>query len=370
MLYRPELDGIRGIALLAVIACHTNAPLALGGWMAVDVFFVLSGYIITTLLIREFERTGDIRLGPFLWRRILRVYPALVVVLLVGAFWFRYLGVEPSFGGYLRTASAAAGYVQNFVWGFGGGELGKFGHTWSLAVEMQFYIVWPICLAALLRRGRRPLPWIGAGIAVSYLLMVLQSGEQGGHAFAPAYYLPWTRAWEILVGCGLAFVLAKRALPDAGPESAPKGRWIGWAIAAFGGCWVLMGATYTIFVDSSYMIWQAPVIALRAAGLITHLDRVHRYGIGRFLGWAPVALLGLISYSVYLFHLPVMAVLRLKFHIVDPPELFVITTPISIVLAALSYNLVERPVREWGKKLIKPRRQPVPVSPDARTIPG
>lgn len=376
MRYRPELDGIRGVALLAVIACHTNAPLALGGWMAVDVFFVLSGYIITLLLIGEHQRTGDIRIGAFLWRRILRVYPALLLVLLLGALWFRTLGADPSAAGYLKTVTASATYVQNFVWGFGGGEFGEFGHTWSLGVEIQFYLLWPFALAALLRRGRRPMPWILAGIAVSYALFVLQSGEQGNLSLAPAYYLPWTRAWELLIGCALAFWLVRRGLPAAGPTEAPRGRWVGWAIAAFGGFWVLLGATYTIFVDSSYLIWQAPVIALLSAALIAHLDRVHRYGVGRFLGWRPVAMLGLISYSVYLFHLPVMAILRERYGIEDPPALMLWTTPIAIVLAALSYRLVETPVREWGKRLI--RRRPAPlvdapgggVTPAAGTTPG
>lgn len=353
MEHRPELDGIRAFAVLAVIAFHAGLKPATGGWLGVDIFFVLSGYLITLILLREHARTGDVSLRGFWVRRLLRLYPALVVTLLAGLVFFKTLGDGGTFVGYLKTAAAAGFYVENFVWGYGDDELGRLGHTWSLAVEMQFYLVWPLVLIWLLRRRQNLVAWITGGIVISYGLFVLQSdaAPPGVARFPEAYYLPWTRAFELLLGALVAVLLARRArAATAHQHAGPGGHWIGWAIGlAFGV--VLLGAwTDSIFMRPEAIVWESPAAALLTAALILHLDRVRTAGVGRLLAWRPAAWLGQVSYGVYLLHLPVIVVLADKAGFVrdsageiEAKAMFLVALPITLALAAISYYTVERP---------------------------
>jgi peptidoglycan/LPS O-acetylase OafA/YrhL len=155
---RAELDGIRCFAVLAVFMAHSGYHGFSFGALGVTVFFVLSGYLITTLLTNEWRRDGRFSFGRFYARRVLRLYPALIVLLVVGALFYRDLGDGGTFAGYLRAAAAAGLYFQDFVWGLTGSAHGGFGNTWSLAVEEQFYIVWPLVLVGLLGLGWRRAP--------------------------------------------------------------------------------------------------------------------------------------------------------------------------------------------------------------------
>lgn len=368
MEHRPELDGIRAFAVLAVVAFHAGLKPATGGWLGVDIFFVLSGYLITMILLRERDRTGTVSLRDFWVRRLLRLFPALLVAIVLGAIFFSTLGDRGTFTGYLRTAASAVLYVENFVWALSDNAHGELGHTWSLAVEMQFYLVWPALLVWLLARGRRPAPWIVAGIAISYLLFVLQSGAAptGAIAFADAYYLPWTRAFELLLGALVAVRLQQRPVAPA-----RTGRlWTGWALGiAFGV--VLLGAwTDSVFVRPSAIVWESPAAALLTAALIVHLDRVRTAGVGRLLAWRPVAWVGLVSYGVYLFHYPVIQVLKDHADVTEAKVMFVLALPITLAIAAASYSLVERPALRLKGRLTGPRvGLAPPVVPEPPTEP-
>lgn len=353
MEYRPELDGIRAVAVLAVLSFHSYFLLALcsGGWLGVDVFFVLSGYLITAILLAEHRRRGHLDLGSFFARRLRRLYPALLVALVIGALFFRTLGDGGTFAGYLRTAGAAGLYVENFVWGLGGHELGRFGHTWSLAVEMQFYLVWPPVLGWMLTRKLRLAGWIAGAIGISYVLLVLESGRQTA-SFPLAYYLPWTRAFELLLGALVAVTLVRRH--DNSDHSGPPRRWTGWLILGALGFVFLLGATYPILVQPRVIIWQSPATALLVAVLLVHLDGVRTSGVGALLAWGPLAWLGRISYGVYLFHYPVLMVLRAH-GITHASKGFLLGGAISIALAAASYYAVEQPF------LRRRSRSPVPA---------
>ena len=338
MKYRPELDGIRAFAVLAVIAFHSALKPATGGWLGVDIFFVLSGYLITTVLLREHDRSGSVSLRDFWVRRLLRLYPALLVMLVLGAFFYSTLGDGGTFFGYLKTAAGSGLYVENFLWGLGGSELGHLGHTWSLAVEMQFYLVWPLVVAWLLHRRSRATVWVVGGILVSYALFVLQSAPEADR-FPMAYYLPWTRAFELLLGALVALVLVSR--PERDPEAAVR-RWTGWVVGGAFGVLLLAGWTFSIYTDQRSIIWESPAAALLTVALIVHLNNVRTTGVGALLSWAPLVWIGKVSYGAYLFHYPVIMVLMDRTDL-GSRLLFVVATVITLAISALSWQYVERP---------------------------
>lgn len=366
MNYRPELDGIRAVAVMAVVGFHSYVQVAQGGWLGVDIFFVLSGYLITTILLGEQQRSGAVRLGRFYLRRLLRLYPALVVALVLGACFYGVLGDggatfhedradlngNASFPDYLRTAGAAASYLENFLFAFGGREFGLFGHTWSLAVEMQFYLIWPPLLVWLLARRSNLVPWVIGGIALSYALMVLQSTPEPW-ALPNAYYLPWTRAWELLIGA-LVAVLAARS-PERQASLLAK-RWVGWSIVAGLGIVILLGSTYSILLIDYVLLWEAPIAVVLTALLIAHLNAVRTTGAGAVLAWKPLVWIGKLSYGIYLIHYPTLWVLRDHGTTSEHATMtFVLAMSISTAVAAASYYAVEQPALK-----IKRRYEPVP----------
>lgn len=371
MKYRPELDGIRAVAVMAVVGFHSYVQVAQGGWLGVDIFFVLSGFLITAILLNEQQRSGTVRLGRFYVRRLLRLYPALLVALVLGAAFHGILGDggatfhegkatmtgDASLLDYLRTAGAAGGYVENFVFAFSGKELGLFGHTWSLAVEMQFYLIWPPVLVWLLVRRSNLVPWVIAGIVVSYALMAWQSTPEPW-ALPNAYYLPWTRAWELLIGA-LVAVLAAR--PEARPARLLAKRWVGWLIVAGLGIVILVGSTYSILLIDFVMLWEAPIAVALTALLIAHLNAVRTTGAGAVLAWKPLVWIGKLSYGIYLIHYPTLWILRDHGITSEHATLiFVLAMAISTGVAAASYYLVEQPVLKI-KKRYEPVAQPATV---------
>jgi peptidoglycan/LPS O-acetylase OafA/YrhL len=362
--HHPELDGIRAFAVLAVLAFHAGLKPATGGWLGVDIFFVLSGYLITLILLREHDRSGTASLRDFWVRRLLRLVPALLVTIVLGAFFFTTLGDRGTFVGYLRTAGSAGLYVENFVWAFTDNQHGELAHTWSLAVEMQFYLIWPALLVWLLARGKKLTPWLVAGIVISYLLFVLESAAapHGAIAFADSYYLPWTRAFELLLGALVASRLRDRA---ATTPSATGRLWAGWLLG-FGFGVLLLGAwTDSVFTRPSAIVWESAAAAVLTAGLLLHLDRVRATGVGRLLAWRPIAWVGLVSYGVYLFHYPVIAVLRDRADIHEAKVMFVVALPITLAFAAASFSLVERPALRLKSRLTSRPVVVLPLAPEA-----
>ena len=331
--YRPDLDGIRALAILAVMAHHTEMSAAGGGWMGVDIFFVLSGFLITTLLLEEWDKKGHIALGQFYLRRVLRLYPALLALLVVGCFFYRYLGYEGTFAGYGRTALLAGTYVEDFATGIFHNSFGNLDPTWSLAVEEQFYLLWPPTLIVLLRYKRDPLKWAIGVTIVSWGLMIISMHP--GVDFTPdaSYYLPWNRFSQLTVGCALAIVVARGIAPRV--VARP---WFGWSAVA--ACLALI-ALAAKFYRYPNLPWQAPAIALATAALVWHLNS-GMTALRRMLGAKPLAYLGRRSYGLYLYHYPVVIVLAAEVHgrRIERSVLMVI---ISLVLAIVSYRFIELP---------------------------
>ena len=323
--YVPALDGVRAVAVVLVIALHAWGHPA-GAGLGVDVFFVLSGFLITCLLLEENQATGAISLRAFYKRRILRILPAAYVYV-AAALLASAAGVFPGTGGpgaVFGGAAAGIAYVTNVViWLRGLGAVAPaFRHLWSLAEEEQFYLLWPLLLIALMRRAR---PW--RGVVGVLLFVAAMSGVrqvllwQTGASAVRLWYAPDTRIESIAVGCLAALSFHRGLVSDRLLRFA----WLPGLLVCIA---VVSMPPYDgrlLFAGplAVFPIGCALVIVAIAAGVCP---------VGKPLSLPPVRGLGRISYGVYLWHYA--------------PVIYWGTTgvPVAIVLAALSYRVVERPL--------------------------
>ncbi|MCC7042320.1 MAG: acyltransferase [Acidobacteria bacterium] len=335
MPYRPDIDGLRALAVLAVVLYHYGLGDVSGGFVGVDVFFVISGFLITGVLRRDIEVRG-LSLVDFYHRRIRRIIPALLfmlVVALMAGYVLLMPGDYADLGESGLSAAAGAGNLH-FFWNTGyfdrASDLLPLLHTWSLGVEEQFYLVWPFALALLLKvgqgRSRFPVAAIAALAAASFAF--------GIHAMAAdpkaAFYLPQFRAWELMIGAALAFLPPVRMA-----FLAHGGGILGLAVIT----WSVLALTS----ESAFPGWNAlPPVAGAALLIWSGPDHV----VGRGLAMAPLRHVGLVSYSLYLWHWPLLVFFR-HYASGEAP-----TTRESVVLALmagviswLSWRFVERPFR-------------------------
>lgn len=335
MKYRPELDGLRALAVLAVLASHSSVPWTGGGWLGVDVFFVLSGYLITTLLLNENDRYERISLRRFYARRALRLYPALLIMIVAGLPFYSLLGDGGTLAGYGVSALIAGTYVQDFVNGFTGNPHGEFGHTWSLAVEEQFYLIWPIVLVLMLKFRARvlTLTLIAAGVTLATLIVLsLQEASPDGISDG-AYYLPWSRFSTLFIGCAVAIALHR------GVSLRWLQRpWIGIASLAAIIALVLAASAVGRY---PHFVWQAPLMAFASAALVWNLS-AGPSPLTRWLGVKPLEWIGRRSYGIYLYHLPVLVILG-AYVSVRRSILALLMVIVTMVVAGISYRFVEIP---------------------------
>lgn len=334
--YRPDLDGLRAVAVVAVVAYHFGlAPFA-GGFVGVDIFFVISGFLINSIITRE-AKAGGFSLLAFYGRRIKRVFPALLVViaatLVVG--WFLLLPADyESLGA--QSAAAALG-VSNFyfMWNTGyfdrAADLLPLLHTWSLGVEEQFYLVWPALFLLAWKVGNgssRAMVGVLAAIAIVSLGL---SVFYAANVPQTAFYMLHTRAFELALGALLAFAptIRRRWLIEAGPA-------VGLALIA--------GSVVLLHDGLPFPGWNAVPPCLGTALVIWPAGRPSI--IARLLSLRPLVFVGLISYSVYLWHWPLIVYFRHYTLSATPSatELFLLVAA-TIVLAVLSWRLVEVPFR-------------------------
>jgi peptidoglycan/LPS O-acetylase OafA/YrhL len=325
----PGLDGLRGCAVLAVIAFHLGV--APGGFVGVDVFFVLSGFLITRLLIAEHDRTGTVRLPRFYARRALRLYPALVV--LVAFFVMVAVATGRAVAETLHDAVATLLYVTNIV----GTRGGLLSHTWTLALEEQFYLVWPalLLLCLWLRRasGSSRLGWLPAvGLVVGVLVLDLLQGRTGvAHTYVRAMGLP--------LGCALALVRLEH-LAWAARLAWPAG--IALAVTVFMDLPAELTAGWPISVGAVLAAAVVAALVLSPGGLLA--TRWPRY-------------FGLRSYSLYLWHLPLISLA--VHHAPEPvPHSLAVTLGLaaSLLAAEASYRYVEMPVNSWRNRRLASAR--------------
>lgn len=363
--HQPGLDGLRGLAVLAVLAYHLDLPFApRGGAIGVTLFFALSGYLITTLLLREVDAGGRPLLGHFYARRALRLFPALLLVVGVVAVYAARFGPAATADQTLGGLPYVVFYVGNWyraVTGFG--SLGLLEHTWSLSVEEQFYLLWPPVVAGIVvlaRDGRRWLLGVALAGSVAPLLIRLALWQGSTISGARVYNGTDTAADPLMMGCALALLLALTG------GSGRLGRWLRWA------CWP---ATLLLVADALLrlgghsggavtfdLLWGPTVFGLAAAVVVG--ATVLRPAA--LLRWAPLRQVGVISYGLYLWHYPVYRAVRDQQLPVATARGLVVL--LSFALAATSYVVLERPLLRL-KRLVPPARRPVPVAPEQETAP-
>lgn len=338
MIYRREIDGLRALAVVPVILFHAGFRVFSGGFVGVDVFFVISGYLITTIILAELE-TGTFSVVNFYERRARRILPALFVVMLA-CLPFAWLWLLPD---YLKSFSqslvAVPLFASNILFWITSGyfepaaELKPLLHTWSLAVEEQYYVIFPLFLMLTWRLGRR---WI-LSILAAVFIASLAAAQWGSHANPePTFYLLPTRGWELLVGAFTAFYLFGKDAETAIPARVAQAlSLVGLLLVAY--------ATFVFDKKTPFPSLYALVPTVGTAFII--LFATQRTLVGKLLGTGAFVGIGLLSYSAYLWHQPLFAFARHRS--VDEPGhlLFGALAALSLGLAYLSWRFVETPFR-------------------------
>lgn len=362
--YRPGLDGLRAVAVIAVLLYHGQVGWARGGFLGVDVFFVLSGYLITGLLLAEWRRWGSIDLRGFWLRRARRLLPALFV-LLAGVSAAAAVLASPAQRGALRgDALATLGYVAN--WRFVLADRSYFAqydepsplrHMWSLGIEEQFYLLYPLLLIGLLTLGLRR-----RGLA-----LVLGLGALGSAGLAAALYTPGvdpsrvyygtdTRLQALLVGA-VAAVLAREAI-RARPAT-PAGRGIPLPGRDWAGPLALAGLAVVLVAgrDTAGWLYRGGFLLVALLSVVVVVSAAEdRSSTARLLSWEPLRQVGLVSYGLYLWHWPVYVVLTPDRVGATGPALLVLRLAVTGAVAAASYVLVEQPIRTGRRPTRRPGR--------------
>lgn len=334
--YRPEIDGLRAIAVLLVVIFHAAPGLAPGGYVGVDIFFVISGFLITGIIWEALE-AKKFSLGWFYSRRVKRIFPALFLVLLfvcvVG--WFMLLPDE-----YERLGKHVAGgaaFISNLLlWKESGyfdvvAETKPLLHLWSLGIEEQFYIVWPLGLYVLHKLRLNLYPALLVVIVLSFALNVYQVGTDP----VAAFYSPFARFWELALGGLLACHGMKQTDAVASRGFAEARAWLGLLLIA--------GAVVLLRKDSQFPGWWALMPTLGAAFLISAGSQ--SWICRKVLSLRGMVLVGLISYPLYLWHWPLLVFSRI--HESGHPSVGIRLLAVlsSIALAWLTFRFVETPIR-------------------------
>jgi peptidoglycan/LPS O-acetylase OafA/YrhL len=326
MHYNPALDGVRAISVLAVVCFHCGIPGAQGGFVGLDVFFMLSGFLITSLLAAEC-RGGAIEAGRFYARRAARLYPTLLLLLVA------YLALAPflwpSDDRWL-AASLAALYIYDYALAFWNPTY-TVGHTWSLGVEEKFYLLWPLLLPLLLRT-RRPVCWLlGAFAAIT----AWRYGVALAWGWKQAYFSFDTRTSGIVLGAvaALAGVRVSRGT---------------LAVA-------LVALAIDVALPSLPGMDQTEAVTLRitlaelAAFVLVCHAAAHAKSV--FLSWPPLVYVGRLSYGIYLWHFPIVSLLAKS---LSPWAKLGLALPLSAALAAVCLHAIDMPLRKWRDRRTAP----------------
>jgi peptidoglycan/LPS O-acetylase OafA/YrhL len=349
--YRRDIDGLRALAVLAVIAYHSFPDAVTGGFVGVDVFFVISGFLISSI-IGDGLKSGAFSLRGFYAARIRRIFPALITVLgAVGLFgWYALLDSEYQQLG--KHITAGAGFVSNLaLWSESGyfdtdSALKPLLHLWSLGIEEQFYLFWPLIMWTAFKRSNGLMTVTVIIIALSFLfgLNLIHSDPVG------AFYLPTARAWELLIGALLSYFRSGVSVGNSGSQvtAGPRREPINPSLISWFGLLCILAAIFTLDREVDYPGWLALLPTLGAAALI--FAGPSAWPNRRILGNRLAVAIGLISYPLYLWHWPLLSFLR----IIEPDATSahrLVAVAMSFVLAWLTFRLVELPIR---KKRAKP----------------
>ncbi len=355
MKYSAPLDGIRAVAILAVFVFHVCPAALRGGFVGVDVFFVLSGFLITSIILHD-VRDGSFTLREFYARRIQRLLPnavaAITGTVLLWTLLTPFLGSDVAHHATWALANLSNVYIWRTVGGYWGDAAASSPllHTWSLAIEEQFYLLYPASLVLLARVSRRARfarggvwPWLAGAAALSFAASLAGSST---HATATFYMLP-TRAWELLLGA----VLAARRIPLVeGPETEGRA-WPAWCRQTAGlvGLALVLAGCVAIGENTVFPGWVALLPTLGTALMLEGIAD-ERSLLARLLARPFMVGTGRVSYSLYLWHWPLITMGRLQAGLLGVDELTgaCLGALASCVLAVAAYFLVERPLRNRG----------------------
>jgi peptidoglycan/LPS O-acetylase OafA/YrhL len=343
--YRPDIDGLRAIAVSLVVVFHSGLFPLQGGFVGVDVFFVISGYLITGLLLAEFRSRGDISFRSFFARRVSRLAPALLftilIVLAASTYFLSRIGNETGPASKAAIATLLLNANHFFLAASGdyfaaAAETNPFLHMWSLSVEEQFYLIWPPLLLFVLR-SVGPRRWSVAVCSMLLIAWVVGWAMVGLGPTANFYLMP-ARGWELLAGAGLAASISSRSLQVGAPVAAAVGL-IGLAMIAWA-CISLAGGQQFPFPAGMVPVVGSVFVIL--AGCISPANAVTKW-----IGVPAMTYLGKISYPLYLWHWPVLVLLRghRLYEVSWQQDLFAVV--LSLFLAVLTYELVEKRGRVW-----------------------
>lgn len=345
MQYRPEIDGLRTLAIVPVILYHLKIPFAdgyflPGGFLGVDIFFVISGFLITQVILGELETTGRFELRNFYVRRARRLLPAILVVAIASSVAAYLLMLPSELNRYAASVLAALGFYSNFYWYF---TLGEYGaqpgllqpmlHTWSLAIEEQFYLAFPLFLMVLPKR--RPL-LLATVFGVVILASLAAAHVSTMYNQNLSFFSPISRAWELLIGGMLALNM----------RNAPVWRapyWLSWTLPKLA---VALLVASMLIMDLS-QVQHPGLVTLPTVLATAALIWGARPGemVTRILSFGPFVYIGKLSYSLYLWHFPIFAFGRMSG--VEVPNVgdYALWIIVTFVSSAACYHIIERPAR-------------------------
>lgn len=322
----PGLDGLRGIAALAVVVFHASLGPAVNGFVGVDVFFALSGFLITSLLIAERARNGRVDLLRFYARRALRLYPALLAASLM-------VGLALAFTGQLHEHLPALGavlvYLSNW-WIYTGNETPLLEHTWTLAIEEHFYLVWPVLFLGL-SAGRAWVRVAAGTMALGVGVLLFTPWSEPIDPVRSSYL----RGFPIIWGALLAFVLARVTTVRA---ARPLGMVA--AVAALG---LLVILTIPAKISEDVLTGADSLTGVLSTAVVAGIVAAPSSVVSRWLAWAPLVWAGRRSYGIYLYHFPIMSVLRHQIDVGPEALRVVVGMVVALVVAELSYRWLEKP---------------------------
>lgn len=336
--YRRDIDGLRALAVISVVCYHISPKVLPGGFFGVDIFFVISGYLISLIIFRELER-GEFRFGEFYARRVRRIFPALILVLLtclIFGFFFLFPG---EYYHLSKQSLAAMAFLLNIALIY---EAGYFDvasytkpllHLWSLSVEEQFYLLWPLMLV-LAKHLRLRISFL---LAIAAACSFLFAGYLGAKNIDLLYFHPFSRFWELLMGAILGYVQNNSSVSEF---KTNRGRTrdllsivgIGCVLSAF---FLLDGKTRHPGISTLLPILGVMTVVLSGQGAIGN----------RFLALKPLVWVGLISYPLYLWHWPILSYMHVLAHDEPPAWLLWGGGCLAVVLAWGTYQLLELPIR-------------------------
>ncbi len=343
MQYRPEIDGLRTLAVVPVVLFHAGFQLFSGGFVGVDVFFVISGFLITSIIVKDLEQ-GTFTLRKFYDRRLRRILPALLFVLLC-CIPFAWVWMIPDdfslFSGSLVATILSVSNVffyKQIDYFSPSAEDMPLLHTWSLGVEEQFYLFFPMILLAIWRLSRKRT--FVAVLLISIVSFAWAEFAQRSNPMGAFYLLP-SRAWELGAGALAALWVARRGQPSSN-------------IASLLGIGMIAGPIlfYNAKTPSPSAYILVPVIGTVLVLLCTGAGTIAH----RILTWRPFVAIGLISYSAYLWHQPLFAFARIRMIDHPHPLVFGVLSVAAFVLAYFSWRFVEAPFRRAGMDIFKEKR--------------